>query len=770
MHQGDGLSDHPTTYFNYDLLQRKTNEIRYTIDGWDPLTTNTFSYSGAGDLLSLTDAKNQTTTWKYDEYGRVTNKLDASGAEMFRYAYDANGRLTNRWTPAKGATRYVYDKVGNLTLVDYAASTDISMGYDGNNRLTSMSDASGTSSFGYAAFGALASEDGPWSSDTIAYSYANRRRAGLSLQQLNASPWAASYGHDAAGRLQTITSPAGAFTYTYHGGLHSGVTSASPLVKNIALPNGAAITNTYEADLARLSSTKLLNSARATLNAHGYDYNELNQRTHQGRMDGIGVDYGYDDLGQLTSAIGSETGGTRWHERFGYAYDPAGNLLHRTNHSLVQSFGVNNLNQLTNQSRAGRMSVAGTTTSAATNVTVNTTNAIRYADHTFVSTNHSLVNGTNTFTAIAQDASNRVDTNIVVAYLPESSVFVYDANGNMVFDGLKGFEYDDENQLTRITATNAWKSEFTYDGKMRRRIRKEYTWRSGVWSITNEVRYIYDGNLEIQWRDQNNLATLTLTRGKDLSGSLQGAGGIRGLLAGTDNTQLAAGSSQSHAYFHADAGGNITMLINTRQLAAAKYLYDPFGNTLSSSGPLANANLYRFSSRECHVNLGVALYTYRGYVTSLQRWINRDPKEELGFETCRGLGSHYVKYANVKARARDFLSRHFSLAPDLSFSQVVGDYMFVANNPITYWDPNGLELGYEYCPPPPGKCTGKMCPPCGPPLPCGEQAVAAAAFAAMVVCTCPKNPWALTCQLAVAAYTAAIGALYDCLEFDLYDL
>ena len=31
-------------------------------------------------MLSLTDGKNQTTSWKYDEYGRMTNKTDAAGA------------------------------------------------------------------------------------------------------------------------------------------------------------------------------------------------------------------------------------------------------------------------------------------------------------------------------------------------------------------------------------------------------------------------------------------------------------------------------------------------------------------------------------------------------------------------------------------------------------------------------------------------------------------------------------------------------------------
>src|SRR4051812_36928269 len=167
------------------------------------------------------------------------------------------------------------------------------------------------------------------------------------------------------------------------------------------------------------------------------------------------------------------------------------------------------------------MSVAGTTTTPATNVTVNTTNAIRYADNTFVSTNHTLSNGTNTFTAIAKDNLGRIDTNIVSAYLPTNVVFQYDSNGNLVFDGLRAFDYDDENQLIRVTVTNSFRSEFAYDGKMRRRIRREYAWQLGTWRITSEVRYVYDGNLVVQERDGLNVPTVAYTRGKDLSGSLE---------------------------------------------------------------------------------------------------------------------------------------------------------------------------------------------------------------------------------------------------------
>jgi hypothetical protein len=274
-------------------------------------------------------------------------------------------------------------------------------------------------------------------------------------------------------------------------------------------------------------------------------------------------------------------------------------LNRRTNNALVQTFNVNTLNQLTNNTRSGTLTVAGTTTSAATNVTVNSLTATRYTnDNTFAKDGFSLTDGTNTFTAIAWDNLNRTDTNTIDAYLPASPNYSYDLNGNLLYDGRRAFDYNDENQLSRVTFTNAWKSEFTYDGKMRRRIRKEYSWQSSAWLLTNEVRYVYDGNLEIQWRDANNLPTLTLTRGLDLSGTLQGAGGIGGLLARTDNGQLITGSSSAHAYFHCDGNGNVTMLINSQQLAVAKYLYDPYGNILSLSGPLAEVNLYRFSSKE----------------------------------------------------------------------------------------------------------------------------------------------------------------------------
>ena len=65
-------------------------------------------------------------------------------------------------------------------------------------------------------------------------------------------------------------------------------------------------------------------------------------------------------------------------------------------------------------------------------------------------------------------------------------------------------------------------------------------------------------------------------------------------------------------------------------MVVARYLYGPFGNALSLSGPLAEANLYRFSSQEFHANSGLILYLRRAYAANLQRFINRDSIMELG--------------------------------------------------------------------------------------------------------------------------------------------
>ena len=209
--------------------------------------------------------------------------------------------------------------------------------------------------------------------------------------------------------------------------------------------------------------------------------------------------------------------------------------------------------------------------------------------------------------------------------------------------------YDDENRLVQWVSTNEFGqgnlTQFTYDGLGRLRQRLEFSNFPSIpppgqpgadtpnpppapWVLDSETDYIYDGFRVIQERDMNNVPTVSYTRGNDLSGSLEGAGGIGGLLARSDG--YAGGNFSSHTFYHADGNGNVTYIVDGSQALAASYRYDPFGNIISQSGPLADANVYRFSSKEIHAFSGMYYYLYRFYDPNLQRWINRDPIQEWG--------------------------------------------------------------------------------------------------------------------------------------------
>ena len=157
-----------------------------------------------------------------------------------------------------------------------------------------------------------------------------------------------------------------------------------------------------------------------------------------------------------------------------------------------------------------------------------------YADGSWTRAGATLANGNNTFTATATDTYGRTASDTANFYLPATNSFTYDLNGNLTNDSRRVFEYDYENQLTNVYVAGAWKSEFRYDAFGRKRVQQDYGWTGSAWLLTNEVRYIYDGMTVVQERNANNLALVSYTRGNDLSGTLQEAGGIGGLLARTD--------------------------------------------------------------------------------------------------------------------------------------------------------------------------------------------------------------------------------------------
>lgn len=81
----------------------------------------------------------------------------------------------------------------------------------------------------------------------------------------------------------------------------------------------------------------------------------------------------------------------------------------------------------------------------------------------------------------------------------------------MTCDGYRNFAHDDENELIGVWMANAWSNSFAYDSKMRCRIERDYGWQGGRVE-TNEVHFIYDGNVVIEERNANNVPPLSDTR------------------------------------------------------------------------------------------------------------------------------------------------------------------------------------------------------------------------------------------------------------------
>ena len=278
-----------------------------------------------------------------------------------------------------------------------------------------------------------------------------------------------------------------------------------------------------------------------------------------------------------------------------------------------------------------------------------------------------------TLQAFAVNAKNELTTAVGLTC-------TYDSNGNLTYriydaNGPKSltYVYDDENQLIELrtdtfytAAAARFRTLWTYDGLGRVRVRTDYTWSGSAWAVSEMTRYLYDGMRVIQERNASNTPTVSYTRGRDLSGSLERAGGIGGLLGRSHG--YSSGTWSTHNHYHTDGNGNVTFLVNSGQTAEAWYRYNPYGRTMAQSATtLTTNNLYRFSSKEIHAKSGMYYYGFRFYDPHLQRWPNRDPIWELGFR---------VLHPDRGTVSRSGLNL----------------YEFVRNSPASYTDPFGLEI------------------------------------------------------------------------------
>ncbi len=205
---------------------------------------------------------------------------------------------------------------------------------------------------------------------------------------------------------------------------------------------------------------------------------------------------------------------------------------------------------------------------------------------------------------------------------------------SLLSDGRFEYSWDAENRLISATTTTNLPADvpvvhvaFDYDYQSRRVAKNVYEWDEGVtnWVEQSTATFLYDGwNLvqEVSTQDSE-VSTNHYVWGLDLSCSLQGAGGIGGLLAVVNGT---------NAYFPTfDGNGNVSEYLDASGGIVAHYEYSPFGETVVATGPNASDFLHRFSTKYFDPETGLYYYGYRFYSPGVGRWVSRDPIKEKAF-------------------------------------------------------------------------------------------------------------------------------------------
>jgi len=451
-------------------------------------------------------------------------------------------------------------------------------------------------------------------------------------------------------------------------------------VEQISFKQGSTVrmTTTKQYDfLNRLTGIASL-PAGASAVGFAYEYNPANQRTVRQEADGSYWRYEYDALGQVRSgkkywADGTPVAG----QQFAYAFDDIGNRVgtgaggDENGLNLRWAlYAANELNQYWSNTVPAAVDVLGVSL-ATSAVQVNGLAAYRKGEY-FRKELPVDNSGGPVWTNVTVTAAGQSAVSGHAAVAPALQGFSYDLDGNLTQDGLWVYTWDGENRL--VAVESVWgvaeagrrRVDFGYDAQGRRVEQVVSGWDGQGWGYVPQStnRFVYNGWNLVAVLDGNNAPLLSFTWGTDLSGSVQGAGGVGGLSSLTVHTGPNAGR-----YFYAyDGNGNVMALVSAADgSVAARYEYGPFGELIRATGPMAKTNPFRFSTKYQDEETGLVYYGYRYYDPSTGRWPNRDPIGEPGFELLRR------KQASASTGEPN-------------------RYLFVKNNPLQNIDPEGLDL------------------------------------------------------------------------------
>ena len=623
-----------------------------------PARRRYYTYNSAGQLLTVTDALGEKTGYAYDTFGRLTRITNADGKTAASYTYDKFDNIAS-FTDADGWTvLYEYDNADRLTKAAYPDKTTELYGYH-NLDLVSYTDRQKNHwAYAYDPDRRLTSVTDPLLHKTI-YTY---YEDGTVKSVKDPNGLMTSWDIDLEGRTTAEVYPDGTeTTYTYENATNRLLSEIDPngqtkyyqytvddrlaaIIYAGALNPTPNVYFTYDQTFPRLASVTDGTGTTTYSYVPAGQLGALQLQEESGPLPNGTIGYKYDRLGRV---VGRSVGGASPET---FQYDKIDRLVGHTD--ALGSFALSYLRETHQPSqRLGPASVSTTWTYSGNSgdrrlaSIVNASSVKGERQFDYATTAEDLISGiiekksgsvlqtwslkydndyrllsaqsskgakygygfdptgnitsftTRTGTTTASYSKSKIDELTALGGKP----FRYDADGNLLTDGVRTYSWDAENRLVGIAyaADPKKQTSFAYDALDR---------RVAITTTTDgkpsTLHFVWCGSQLCQSRSSPSVVAREYY----------------------DEGEVAPAAKQLF-YYGPDQQASVRDVFfrSPTSLHVQNYDYDPYGNPIAAPPPgQAPTTDIRFAGMYYHTDSGLYLTQSGVYDPLIGRWLSRD--------------------------------------------------------------------------------------------------------------------------------------------------